>query len=278
MFELAQMLAPIFSNAAGGAAQGKVAEQNAAATQNQNATSRYQALVNASRLQNIEQPSANMSQAGRGALMSTWKPMTVTPASVPYGSQTNGAVKPTIGGGPTITPEMRDTGDQVMRSALQRQISGNPVDASSFPSDSALGLNPLPTESATDKILKYGSMATSLLGAAGKTGLLGGKAAGAAAPYPVGSAANGGVLMSDGTVAPAAAPSASGGLPIGAGSGAPSSSWFGLGETLKNMQTGVGSAEYYRADNPFLPGGGSSAGVEDKAADLLWGRTRARAR
>lgn len=182
MFKLMEAFSPVLSNAAGGAASGKIAEQNAAALQNQNATSRYQAMVNANRLQNIEQPSANMNQASRGALMSTWQPMSITPASVPYGSQTNGAVMPKITGGPTITPEMRQTGEAAMKAALARLLAGNPINTSMFPSDSELGLNPLPQESTLDKILKWSSTGSSLLGALGKGSTASGGGASAIGP------------------------------------------------------------------------------------------------
>ena len=147
IFKIMQAISPVLSNAAGGAATGKIAEANAAAQQNAGATSRYQALVNANRLQNVEQPAANLSQAGRGSLMSTWQPMNITPASVPYGSQTNGAVMPTNSGGPSITPEMRQTGDSVAKAAMARQLGGNKLDTSTFPSDEALGMNAMPTSS-----------------------------------------------------------------------------------------------------------------------------------
>lgn len=170
MFEA---LAPILSQSAQNRAEGKILEGNLAQNQNQNATSRYQALVNASRLQNIEQPAANMSQAGRGALMSTWQPMSITPGSVPAGSRTSGAVMPSISGGPSITPEMRQTGDSVMKQALQRQLGGNQINTSLFPSDEQLGLNALPKQGVLDSILQYGSMGTSILGGLSKLGLLG---------------------------------------------------------------------------------------------------------
>jgi hypothetical protein len=201
MFNLLQNISPVVSGAADQRAQGKALEANLAQQQNNNATSRYQAMVNANRLQNIEQPSANMSQAGKGALMSTWQPMSITPASVPYGQNTNGALLPKITGGPSMTPEMRQTGDSAMKAALQRQLAGNPINTSMFPSDSELGLNGLPKESTLDKILGYGSTATSILGLLGKAGVFGGTGAGAGTGITVGGGAGGTPMLGPGGVA-----------------------------------------------------------------------------
>jgi hypothetical protein len=153
-------------------------ESSLTALQNSGATSRYQAMVNAGRLQNIEQPQANLDQATQGTMLSTWKPYSVTPASVPYGQNTNGAVKPTVTGGPSMTPELQQMGGQVAKDAMARQLGGN-VNTSTFPSDAQLGMTPMPEASMLDKILGYAATGTSLLGAAGKMGMLGG---GAAAP------------------------------------------------------------------------------------------------
>lgn len=177
-YEFMKMISPILSGAASGSAQGLVNEANLTNQQNQGATSRYQAMVNAGRLQNIEQPTANLNQATQGTMLSTWKPYSVTPASVPYGQNTNGAVKPTITGGPSMTPELQQMGGQVAKDAMARQLGGN-VNTSTFPSDAQLGMTPMPEASWLDKILGYAATGTSLLGAAGKAGLLGG---GSAAP------------------------------------------------------------------------------------------------
>lgn len=174
-------LAPILSNASQNRAAGKIDEATLAQQQNQAATSRYQAMVNAGRLKDIEQPAANLSQVGKGSLMSTWKPMSITPASVPYGSNTNGAVMPTITGGPSITPEMRTTGASVARTAMARQLGGNKLDTTLFPSDSDLGLNALPKTSWLDSLLGGASTATSILGGLKQAGLLGGKSSGVSA-------------------------------------------------------------------------------------------------
>jgi len=169
----------LLGNAAGQRATGLGIEGNLQNAQNNSATSRYQALVNASRLKNVEQPNANMSQAGAGSLMSTWQPVSVGSTSVPYGTNTNGPVRNTISGGPSITPEMRGVGDSVAKSALSRQLGGNTMDTSLFPSDSALGLGEMPESSWLDKILGYGSLAAS--GASLIPGLGGAPAAPAAA-------------------------------------------------------------------------------------------------
>ena len=150
----------VLGNAAGQRATGLGLEGQLQNAQNNSATSRYQALVNASRLKNVEQPSANLSQAGQGSLMSTWQPVSVGSTPVPYGTNTNGPVRNTISGGPSITPEMRGTGDSVAKAAMARQLAGNTMDTSLFPSDSALGLGEMPQSSWLDKLLGYGSLAT----------------------------------------------------------------------------------------------------------------------
>jgi hypothetical protein len=157
-----EALGQLFGNSAQMRAQGLATEAQLQNQQTNAGTSRYQALVNANRLQNVEQPSANLKQAGQGSLMSTWQPVNTTPANVPYGSQTNGAVKPTISGGPSITPEMRATGASVASGAMNRQAAGNPLNTSLFPSDAEMGMSSLPQSSALDKILSYAGLGTSI--------------------------------------------------------------------------------------------------------------------
>ena len=266
-YALLNLLAQIGSSAAAGRAQGKETEANLAQNQNNNATSRYQAIVNANRLQNIDQPSANMSQAGQGALMSTWKPMSVTPASVPYGSNTNGAVKPTITGGPSITPEMRQTGEAAMKAALQRQLAGNPI-SSTFPSDESLGLNALPKQSLLDSILGYGSMGAGLLAEAGKAGAFGGSTASTATAAPAASMGSPGM----GSATQGVAPSGSGAfMPIGGGS--PGQRQPGnLLDYLREMQNQTGGYGMYAGWNPFNTGGGGYAVQNPGASDPTWVR------
>jgi hypothetical protein len=125
--ELAQLLSGLSkSNAEAEKLQAEIDAQN-----NAGATSRYQALVNANRLAGIEQPAANLAQATRGSMLSTFQPVSVSHPR---------ANIPTITGGATITPELRQLASQVTKDALQRQMSGNPIDTSSFPTDAELGL------------------------------------------------------------------------------------------------------------------------------------------
>ena len=220
-------ISPVLSGAAQGSANGLISEANLTNQQNQGATSRYQALVNANRLQNIEQPQANLNQATQGTMLSTWKPVSVGATSVPYGQNTNGPVKPTITGGPSMTPQLQGLGAQVSKDAMSRQLAGNPVNTSTFPSDSQLGMTPMPEASWVDKLLGYGSTATSILGALGKSGLIGGGAAapagGAGAGITVGGGAGGTPMLGPGgSAAPTAStdPSILDWIKIGGGGGA----------------------------------------------------------
>lgn len=191
--EFFNTVSPILSGAARGSAEGLVNEANLIGQQNQGATSRYQAMVNAGRLQNIEQPQANMDQATRGTMLSTWKPVSVGSSSVPYGQNTSGPVRPTITGGPSMTPELQQFGGQVAKDAMARQLGGN-VNSSTFPSDSQLGMTPMPEASRLDKILGYAATGSSILGAAGKAGLFGGGTA-----APAGAAGAGAIPATMGT-------------------------------------------------------------------------------
>lgn len=182
ILNILQALGPILSNMAAQRAAGKATEAGLTQQQNQGATSRYQALVNAGRLQNIEQPAANLQQATRGSALSSWKPVSVGATSVPYGQNVSGPIKPTITGGPSMTPELQQLGSQVTRDALSRQLGGNKLDTGTFPSDADLGLGALPESGVLDKILGVGSTAASLLGALAKPAagaIPGGTAAGA---------------------------------------------------------------------------------------------------
>lgn len=183
--EFFNTVSPILSGAAGRSAEGLIHEANLIGQQNQGATSRYQAMVNAGRLQNIEQPEANMDQATRGTMLSTWKPVSVGSSSVPYGQNTSGPVRPTISGGPSMTPELQQFGGQVAKDAMARQLGGN-VNTSTFPSDAQLGMTPMPEASWLDRIMGYASTGSSILGAAGKAGMFGGKVAPAAGPASYG--------------------------------------------------------------------------------------------
>ncbi len=124
-------LATLLSNMASSRAQGQVQQSQLDAQNNAGATSRYQAMVNANRLQNIEQPMANANQARLGNLLSSFQPVSVSHPR---------ANIPTVSGGPQMTPELRQMGTALANSALQRQMSGNPIDTSTFPSDEELGL------------------------------------------------------------------------------------------------------------------------------------------
>lgn len=163
--DLFKNLSPILSGYSAGAANGLVNEANLTAQQNQGATSRYQALVNAGRLQNIEQPSANLDQGTRGSVLSSWQPVKVGSTSVPYGSNTNGPVRPSITGGPSVTPELRQLGSQVTSDALARQKAGNPASTDAFPSDEDLGMTAMPKASLLDKIIGYAGTGAGILGA-----------------------------------------------------------------------------------------------------------------
>ena len=263
---LLKTLGPILGLASAGRAAGKTTEANLAQGQNQDATSRYQALVNAGRLQNIEQPSANMDQATRGSVLSTWKPYTYTSGSVPYGSKTSGPIRGSSAGGPTMTPELQQLGAQVTRDALARQLAGNTLDTSTFPSDSELGLNALPTSSWLDKLLGGASAGASIAGAFAKP--TAGAVAGAGGP---------GITAGSTTFTPGAA-GASSKIPMpGFGQGNPSTSagWYSLLQILKRMQQGQGG-DQYRSDNPFAPSGssiGQGGGISEQDARLTpWRR------
>jgi len=256
----------ILAQMAAARAEGKTTEATLAAQQNQGATSRYQALVNAGRLQNIEQPAANLSQAKEGSRVSTWQPVKVTSGSVPYGTNTNGPVRGSIAGGSTMTPELRQLGAQVTRDALARQMGGNALDTSTFPSDSELGLNALPTSSWLDKLLGGASAGASIAGAFAKP--TAGAVAGAGGP---------GITAGSTTFTPGAA-GASSNIPMpGFGQGNPSTSagWYSLLELLKQMQQGQGGSQY-RGDNPFAPAGssiGQGGGIsEQDARQMPWRR------
>jgi len=271
-FQMMQDLSQVLGGSAAGRANGLVNEANLTNQQNQGATSRYQALVNSNRLQNIEMPNSNLDQGTRGSVLSTWQPVSVGQTSVPYGSHTNGPVRPTITGGPSITPELRQLGGQVTKDALSRQMAGNPINTSTFPSDDALGMNAMPKSGVMDKLLGYGGMATSILGTLGKTGLLGGGGATSAIPASFGTAtppAGGGSSIPIG--------GGSSNFPVNSGTMNPEYNWGQniLKDLLKAFQNGGGSTGQY-IPNPFGTGGGS--GVEDKAASLIWGRPRASSR
>lgn len=208
-------LATLLGKTAESRAQGQATQAGIDAQNNQGATSRYQALVNANRLQGIEQPQANTNQAIQGTKLSTWQPVSVTHPR---------ANIPTITGGPQMTDELRQYGSDLTKSAILRQMGGNKIDTSTFPSDEELGMKSTKSNGTLDSILGYGSTAAGILGTI-LPKLTGGAAAGA------GAAGTSGVLPSTAISAPgystlpggaATTPtSASSGLriPIGGGSG-----------------------------------------------------------
>lgn len=274
ILNILQALGPILSNMAAQRAAGKATEAGLTQQQNQGATSRYQALVNAGRLQNIEQPAANLQQATRGSVLSSWKPVSVGATSVPYGQNVSGPIKPTITGGPSMTPELQQLGSQVTRDALSRQLGGNKLDTGTFPSDADLGLGALPESGVLDKILGVGSTAASLLGALAKPAagaIPGGTAAGAAgaATAPLASTPISGVATAPGGVPM---------VPLGGGgqSGLRSANPGSIMDIFREMQNQTGGSGMYRADNPFATGGSSigSGGVDQNYLETLLGRRR----
>jgi hypothetical protein len=246
-------LAQLFTGLANGRMNGKILESNAASQQNSDATSRYQALVNANRLQNVEMPDANASQVQRGTLMSTWKPMSITaPAGVNI---------PTISGGPSMTPEFQQMGSELVNSALKRQLGGNKLDMTTFPSNESLGLDGGSEGSNwLDKLISGGGTAASLIAALrGGASSLGGGATAATATNSIYGSGLPGAGMEGLTdpISTAPMPWETGGadtaskikLP-GFGGGTPGASVNGLQSWMNEMQlNGVGLGP-----NPFGDG------------------------
>jgi hypothetical protein len=168
-------LATLLSKIAESRAAGQVQQGNLDAQNNQTATSRYQALVNAGRLSGIEQPAANARQTQIGSLMSSFQPVSVTHPR---------ATIPTITGGPQMTPEMRQMGSELTRSALLRQMGGNQLNTGTFPSDSDLGMTGTKPNGTLDTLIGGAPTVASILslllgkkpaaGAAGAGGLVSG--------------------------------------------------------------------------------------------------------
>ena len=163
-------LSTVMGGAAGSRAQGQTTEANLGVQQDQSATNRYQALVDAamrrSQMQNVTQPDANMSQARAANNILTSTPVQISRPSLPYGTNTSGPIIPTITGGTSIGSNYRDTAQSVSDAALARQTGGNQIPGfpmgtggSAMPSYDSMGITPLPKESALDKILGYGSLA-----------------------------------------------------------------------------------------------------------------------
>ena len=157
-------LASTLGSAAKGRADGKALESQATTSQDQAANSRYNTMLNAYQMQNQSQPMSNLQQAGAGSLMSTWKPMQIQSGSIPSGGTTNGPVRSTITGGPSITDAMRTTGASVAGNAMQRQLGGNQI-TNPLPGQSSLGLTQLPQSNLLDTLLQYGGLGSSLAGA-----------------------------------------------------------------------------------------------------------------
>lgn len=198
-------LAAILAQLSQGRAEGQIAQGNIDARNDQNATSRFQAMVNANRLQNIEQPSANASQVQRGTVMNTFQPVSISHPR---------ANIPTISGGPQMTPEMRNMGSELVNSALKRQMGGNQIDTSMFPED--MGTGGSGGGSFLDTLLAGATPAAGILGLLKNAGIGGGGAsAGATAannPWTAGATPWG-----EPTPPPGSAPSPS----FGGGSGSP---------------------------------------------------------
>jgi hypothetical protein len=115
-----------------------------------------------------------------------------------------------------------------------------------FPSDSELGLNPMPQESTLDKVLKWGSLGTSLLGAAGKAGLVGGGPTAAATPGVGGGIP--GVNYTPGN--PAKLPVAGGGA---GGSASSRSPYLDLLMKTALNDFGIGQDATYSNSNSMVP-------------------------
>jgi hypothetical protein len=133
-------------------------------------------LVNANRLQNVEMPQANTDQAIQGTKLSTWQPVSV---SHPRATISH------IQGGPQMTDELRGYGSDLTKSAILRQMGGNELDTSTFPTDESLGLKSTKSNGTLDALLGYGSTAAGLLSA---LGIGGGTGAGAGAGAAAGAA------------------------------------------------------------------------------------------
>jgi hypothetical protein len=233
--QLAQLLSQMAaSRASGQATQASIDAQN-----NANATSRYQAIVNAARLRNIEQPEANARQMARGSLWSSWQPVTLTH---PRATLVN------VGGGPSVTQGMRDMGQSLMSSSLSRQQGGNPIDTSIFPSDASLGLTGSGSGGGSwiDSLLGAGTIGSAAYGLLRNAGIVGGPAA-----ATTGTAGGAGAGM----VSPHAATMANS-----------IQGWDSAGDYMLNRNPHYGADSY---DPVSLGGGGSRGSSRSPYQDLL---------
>lgn len=183
-FDLFSDVGNILSNYGRGSAQGRQAEAGEVLTQDDQAIRRYLAGLEAGNLDLNQRrfalgaPSERAGQAVRGDIMQNAQDVSLEnlPSYVRKGT-VRGGLRPSL-----MSPETRQFGGDIRRNAILAQLQGDKF----APLPSAPGASQLPGAGAGEKLASGAGLATSLLGAAGKSGLLGklgggsgGKAAGA---------------------------------------------------------------------------------------------------